>query len=205
MTEPLSILIGDDHELIRDAVAFMLRSDPEFTVRAAKDAASVLAEIKAAGSYDIVLLDVHMPGMNGLDSVEEVVAANKNGAVVVFSGQVDSDFVWKAVELGAKGYIPKTLPLRALTSTLRVIASGQTFVPFMERPDTKPELPGYNLTDRERSILRKLPKGMTNKEIARIEGITEVVVKMHMRAICAKLNAKNRTHAAMIARQMSIV
>ncbi|MDO9640619.1 MAG: response regulator transcription factor [Pseudotabrizicola sp.] len=205
MKEHLSILIGDDHELIRDAVAHLLRSEPEFSVHVAKDASSVLSEIRRAGKFDIVLLDVLMPGMKGLDTVKDMVSANSGGAVVIFSGQVDSDFVWAAVELGAMGYIPKTMPLRALSSTLRVIATGQIFVPIMERPETKLELPGFNLTDREKSILRKLPKGMTNKEIARIENIPEVAVKMHMRAICAKLNAKNRTHAAILAQEMSIV
>lgn len=204
MTEKLSILIGDDHELIRDAVAHMLRSEPEFSVHVAKDSCSVLTEIEAAGGYDIVLLDVNMPGMKGLDSVEEVITANKNGAVAIFSGQADKDFVWRAIELGAKGYIPKTLPIRALASTIRVIAAGQTFVPLLERQENTQDQLGYNLTEREMAILRRLPKGMTNKEIARLEGVTEVTVKMHMRAICTKLNAKNRTHAAMIARQMLI-
>lgn len=205
MTNHLSILIGDDHELIRDAIAHMLRSESDFSVTVAKDARTVLHEIQLAGSYDVILLDVNMPGMDGLSGVEDVVKANDDGAVVIFSGQVDDIFVWKAIECGAKGYIPKTLPIRALTSAIRVIASGQTFVPFHRRSESDTDGPGYGLTESEKSILRKLPQGMTNKEIARIEGFTEVIVKMHMRSICAKLNAKNRTHAAMIARQMSII
>lgn len=205
MIRQISILIGDDHELVRDAIAHMLRSEPDFSITVAQDAAAVLREIKSAGVHDIVLLDVNMPGMDGLIGVEDVIRVNQNGAVVIFSGQVDDVFVWKAVELGAKGYIPKTLPIRALTSALRVIASGQTFVPLQRRSDEDSGTPGYGLTSIEKSILRKLPKGMTNKEIALIEGLSEVIVKMHMRSICAKLNAKNRTHAAMIARQTSII
>ena len=204
MTEQLSILIGDDHELVRDAVAHMLRSELGFSVDVAKDGPSVLTAIAAAGGYSVVLLDVNMPGMHGLTSVEEVIRANKSGAVAIFSGQVDKDFVWKAIDMGAKGYIPKTLPIRALASTVRLIASGEGFVPMMKRQEVTPDQPGYNLTERELAILRKLPKGLTNKEIALIEGLSEVTVKMHMRAICSKLNAKNRTHAAMIAQQMSI-
>lgn len=204
MTEQLSILIGDDHELVRDAIANMLQAEPDFRVRGAKDRSAVLSEIRAASGFDIILLDVNMPGMNGLEGVESVITENKDGAVVIFSGHVDDDFVWKAIELGAKGYVPKTLPIRSLCSTIRVIASGQIFIPMVKRPETRATEPGHNLNDRERSILRKLPQGMTNKEIARVEGITEVMVKMHMRSICSKLNAKNRTHAAMIARQMLI-
>ena len=205
MAETTSILIGDDHELIRDAVAQLLRTEPDFTINVAKDLASVVAEIRSKGGFGIVLLDVNMPGMNGLDGVKSVVIENRDGAVVIFSGQVDNDFVWQSIELGAKGYIPKTLPLRSLASALRVVASGQCFVPIMERRASQSNPNGHNLTDREISILRKLPLGMTNKEIAREEGITEMLVKMHMRTICSKLSAKNRTHAAMIARQMSLV
>lgn len=204
MSDNTSILIGDDHELVRDAVAQLLRSERDFSVSVAKDVASVLSEIRTHGGFEIVLLDVNMPGMNGLSGVETVITENAKGSVVIFSGQVDHDFVWKAIELGARGYIPKTLPLRALTSALRLVLSGQPFFPIMERASVRPNQLGSDLTDRERSILRKLPNGLTNKEIAREEAITEMMVKMHMRSICAKLNAKNRTHAAMIAREMSL-
>lgn len=204
MTNTISILIGDDHELVRDAVAQLLRSEVDFAVSVANDMQSVQAAIVAQGSFEIILMDVNMPGMNGLEGVETIVAANNPGAIVIFSGQVDNAFVMNAIELGAKGYIPKTLPLRSLSSALRLVSSGQTFLPIMDRQDVRANHAGYNLTDRERSVLRKLPSGMTNKEIARIECITEMMVKMHMRSICAKLNAKNRTHAAMIARQMSL-
>ncbi|SEO34948.1 two-component system, NarL family, nitrate/nitrite response regulator NarP [Pseudorhodobacter antarcticus] len=205
MTQQLSLLIGDDHELVRDAIAQILRSEPTFSVTVAHDADSVLKEIKMADSYDVILLDVNMPGMDGLNSVEDIARVNQPGAVVVFSGQVDDAFIWKAIELGAKGYIPKTLPIRALIGAIHVIASGQTFVPLPRRSESDANKPGSRLTEIEKTILRRLPKGMTNKEIAHILNITEVMVKMHMRSICQKLHAKNRTHAAMIAQQTSII
>jgi DNA-binding NarL/FixJ family response regulator len=204
MTTKISILIGDDHELVRDALAHLLRSNGDFTVSVAQDEPSVLAEVAAHGFFDVLLLDIQMPGMDGLVGVEKAVLANKGGAVVIFSGQVDNDFVSSAIQKGAKGYIPKTFPLQALTSALGVIAAGQIFLPISQRSDAGSENSGYNLTDREKAILRKVSNGMPNKEIARITGITEPLVKMHMRNICIKLKAKNRTHAAMIARRMAI-
>jgi two-component system nitrate/nitrite response regulator NarP len=152
-----------------------------------------------------VLLDIAMPGMASKTSVEEVIAANAPGAVVVFSGLVDETFVRQAILNGARGYIPKTLPLKSLSSTLKLIASGQIFVPFSVQEPESIDIQTPRLSPKELAVLRLLVKGQTNKEIARALDSTEVRVKMHLRSICSRLNAKNRTQAALIAEQSGLV
>jgi two-component system nitrate/nitrite response regulator NarP len=152
-----------------------------------------------------VLLDIAMPGMASKTSVEEVIAANAPGAVVVFSGLVDATFVRQAILNGARGYIPKTLPLKSLSSTLKLIASGQIFVPFSVQEPESIDIQTPRLSPKELAVLRLLVKGQTNKEIARALDSTEVRVKMHLRSICSRLNAKNRTQAALIAEQSGLV
>lgn len=207
----ISILIADDHFMVRDAVSTLLSMERDLVVSVAGDLAAVKDMILRNSSYDIVMLDVMMPGMNGLDSVKSVVEVNADGNVVVFSGNVTSDFVFDAIKIGARGYIPKTMPLKALPSALRLITSGQTFLPMSlmvgakdvsmaQSPDKMPAL-----TEKETTVLRFVAMGKPNKEIAWEMHLSEVTVKMHMRSIFAKLDANNRTHAVMIARARNLV
>lgn len=194
-----SVLIADDHDIVRDSIAQILGGELGIEVATAKDKQSVMDAIERHGPYQIILLDIAMPGMAEVKSVEEIVQANASGSVVVFSGLVDEVFVRRAILNGARGFIPKTHPLRALASTLQLIASGQIFVPFVvsESPsfDVNPE----RISEAERKVLKLVIKGMSNKEIARQLESTEVRVKMYLRRVCAKFGAKNRTQVAIMA------
>lgn len=205
MSEVMSVLIADDHDIVRDAVAQVVGNELEVPVKTAKDKDSALQAIQDAGPFTVLLLDISMPGMASPTSVEDIVKANAPGAVVVFSGLVDEGFVRQAIQNGARGYIPKTSPLKSLGSTLKLIASGQIFVPFSVMEPQSADTQTPKLSPREISVLRLLVKGQTNKEIARALDSTEVRVKMHLRSICSRLNAKNRTQAALIAEQSGLI
>jgi DNA-binding NarL/FixJ family response regulator len=205
MSEVLSVLVADDHDIVRDAVAHVISNELAVEVMTAKDKETVLQAIVESGPFSVLLLDIAMPGMASTSSVEEIVKANAPGAVVVFSGLVDEVFVRQAIMNGARGYIPKTLPLKSLCSTLKLIASGQIFVPFSPVEHASLDRKTPRLSDKELSVLRLLVKGQTNKEIARALDSTEVRIKMHLRSICSRLNAKNRTQAALIAEQTGLV
>lgn len=197
----LTVLIADDHQLVRDAVAHYLDAESGARVSVAESLAEALAAMRAAGGFDLVLLDVAMPGMAGLVSVEQAVAANPRGAVVLFSGSVRRGIVTDAVARGARGFIPKSLPARALVHALRLVAEGRVYLPVSFMAGETGDLPEplRHLTPQEGRVLRRLCEGKTNKEIAREMDLSEVTIKTHMRTLCAKLGAKNRTHAAMIA------
>lgn len=202
------ILIADDHRMITEAVARLLDRTGAFEAHVVGSLPEAIQELSRDEPYDLVLLDVRMPGMSGLDSVRRVVSRAGDAKVALFSGEADRRFVAGAVKLGARGLIPKTMPLKSLVSALHFVLSGEVFLPA-EAPAATPEgvdEPNTeNLTELEVSILRFAADGMTNKEIAlQIDG-TEVAVKMHMRAVCQKLNARNRTHAAIIARQLTLI
>lgn len=205
MSELTSVLIADDHDIVRDAVAHVVGNELAVKVLTTKDKETTLQAIRDHGPISVLLLDISMPGMASSHSVEEIVKCNAPGAVVIFSGVADEIFVRQAIANGARGFIPKTFSLRSLSNTLQLIASGQIFVPFsvMDAPSTAGSAP--SLSQREMPVLRLLVKGQTNKEIARELDSTEVRVKMHLRSICSRLNAKNRTQAALIAEHTGLV
>ena len=200
-------MIADDHCLLRDALVQTLNADPKLSVTTADSYASAFAGITRLGKVDVLLLDLVMPGMNGLQSIEDFVNLNVGGAVVVFSGNATPLFSVQALALGARGFIPKTLPLRSLATAIHLIASGEIFVPITTKKQIiEPVDDGFDrLTPRELIVLKYVSGGLTNKEIAWEIGIEEVTVKMHMRSICLKLNAKNRAHAVILATQVGQV
>ena len=202
----LNILIADDHRLLGEAVANLLRAGAGYSVKTAETYEETVKAINNSDGFDIVLLDLKMPGMVGLDSVKSVVERAAPARVVLFTGQIDRHFLNSALDLGVRGLIPKTMPLQSPTSVIQLINSGQVFVPMQELNAAGENTAGTDakLSEKEMFVLRLAADGMTNKEIARDMGATEVTVKMHMRSICKKLGARNRAHAAIISRELAL-
>jgi two-component system nitrate/nitrite response regulator NarP len=203
----IKVLIADDHDLVADALRVVLNSEPDFKATVCSSLSQTLEQLRTfPNGFDIIMLDIVMPGMDGLRSVKQVIEAAGTGNVVVFSGTAEDGFIWQAIELGAKGFISKSQAYKSFASTLRLIADGNEFVPLsLSRRATEVKENDYQIDERERLILRAVSEGKTNKAIALELISTEVAIKMKMRSICAKLDAKNRAHAAMIARQKHII
>lgn len=203
-----AILIADDHVLLAESIALALAAPPrEIRASITNSLQQTRAALAAGKNFDLVMLDLKMPGMLGLKSVNEIIAAAAPTPVVLFSGNADRALVRSAVDNGARGLIPKTLPLKALVSVIELVLSGQVFVPAEDFGYEKvAERPGSTvLSEREAGIVRLAAEGRTNKEIASAIGTTETNVKMHMRTICRKLNARNRAHAVTISRESSLI
>lgn len=202
----LKILLADDHNLLMEAVSSMLNAIPNYEAITTDTLDGALALLSEYGDFDIVLLDLKMPGMVGLESVQKVIQAAGEGNVVLFTGMVDRHFLNSALELGCKGLIPKTMPLKSLDSVIQLIISGQVFVPMdTANLGTDSSAKDHDLSDKELYVLRLAADGLTNKEIARDMDASEATVKMHMRSICKKVGARNRAHAAMISRERALI
>jgi two-component system nitrate/nitrite response regulator NarL len=202
----LKVVIADDHKLIAEAVKLTLANDEAMIVSTCYDLPSLL-ELLAAESFDIILLDLSMPGMMGVESIGTVISAAGEGYVVLFTGQIDKHVLDRAFELGVRGLIEKTMPLQSLRSIISLINSGQVFVPV--GVDIANQRNGHQenqvLSGNEMHVLQHASNGLTNKEIAIIMDTTEVKIKMYMRAVCKKLGARNRTHAAIIGRELLLI
>ena len=209
MPETIPILIADDHVLLAEALAQILSREGDFVVTGARSLKEALDALTQQ-DFRVVLLDVMMPGMEGMKGVTRMIKQASAAKVVLFSGNVALDFAHKALAAGAAGFIPKTLPLKALPAALRLVDSGQVFLPVTPG-DVKPswrearERNRSALTELQSEILRLVQAGKTNKEIAREISGTETAVKMHLRAVFSKLEAKNRVHAVNIAQSNGLL
>ncbi len=231
----MKLLIADDHTLFRDAlVQYIERAEPDAEVTVTKDFDEAYNCITKDQGFDLVLLDLRMPGMNGMGGFEKMREGFPDVKVALMSGVAEEKDVNAAVDLGARGYFPKTMSGKSLIQAIQKVLAGEVFVPIDDT--TKRIMPSYhgenrranfsyggvgeqqaafegvsenladyNLTPREKEVLTYLAKGASNKEIAMDLDLQVVTVKLHVRGICRKLNANNRTQAALKAAQMGIV
>ena len=200
----MRILIADDHGLVRDTIALFLETEGVEQIMRAESLAGALETVRATGSFDLVLLDYNMPGMMGLAGLARMKAANEGRPVAILSGTATPTIAREAISAGAAGFVPKTLDARTMISAIHMMVGGQTYVPFdfLERDAARTV---GNLTERETEVLRGLCEGKSNKEIARDLALQEVTIKLHVKTLCRKLDARNRTQAAMIARNLNLV
>ena len=199
----MRLLIVDDHDLVRETIAHFLKSEGLTQVVMASDIADALVQITRHGGFDLVLLDYRLPGVDGLTGLAQVLAANGGKGVALMSGDATPAIAKEAIAAGAAGFIPKTLGAKAITGAIRFMATGEVFLPY-EFMQQETETPIANLTGRETEVLRLLVEAKSNKEIARALDLQEVTIKLHVKTLCRKLGAKNRTQAAMIARDNGI-
>lgn len=193
------ILVADDHDLVRETIAAYLEAEGFEEVLLASDVDHALGLV-AAAPFDLILADYDMPGMDGLSGLARLIAANRNRPVALISGAISPDAAATALEMGAAGFVPKTLGSRNLVAAVRAMLSGEVFAPVSLIPKGTESL----LSGRELDVLRGICAGKSNKEIARDYGLQEVTVKLHVKTMSRKLGAKNRTHAAMIARDRKL-
>lgn len=200
----MRVLIADDHNLVRETLAAFLLSEGMMEVRTTASLDDAIDMVEGTGSFDMVLLDYNMPGMNGLAGLEKMRVANKERPVALISGSATRDVAEAAIKAGAAGFVPKTLASKSMVSAIRFMAAGEVYAPFGFMQEE--EEPGQGLlTKRETDVLRGLCEGKSNKEIARDLDLQEVTIKLHVKTLSRKLEARNRTHAAMIAKERNLV
>jgi DNA-binding NarL/FixJ family response regulator len=142
--------------------------------------------------------------MNGLEGLARMRAANGENPVAIVSGTTTRALAEEAIAAGAAGFVPKTLAPKSMITAARFMVAGEIYAPFdfmQQKSDKTPEL----LTGRELEVLQGICRGQSNKEIALDHDLHEATVKLHAKTLCRKLGARNRTHAAMIARDRNLV
>ncbi|WP_341862623.1 response regulator transcription factor [Gymnodinialimonas sp. 57CJ19] len=196
-----NILVADDHDLVRDTIAAYLGQQGDFTVSTASGVPQAQALLAGQTPFDLVILDYNMPGMDGLSGLESVVKTYPHIKVVLMSGIATPDVAQSAMEIGAKGFLPKSATATSMVNAIRFVLSGEQYFPFDFTPPAPDQPKNYKgLSPREMETLQHLCNGASNKEIARALDLAEVTVKLHVKNILAKLSVNNRTQAALMAK-----
>jgi DNA-binding NarL/FixJ family response regulator len=214
----MRVLIADDHALVRRGLHLLLtKVYPEAEVQEASDVDGALKLIAARPEFDLVLCDLAMPGMEQLKGLQLLRQRLPGVPVVILSAISNSDDIVRAIEQGARGYILKSASDETFRHAVSLVLSGEIYLPseaFLDRQqrwvgtrgasgaEFAPSNPLSSLTERQRDVLTLLMAGQSNKEIARNLGLLESTVKAHVKIILGKLEASNRTQAAMIAAEL---
>ncbi len=195
----IRVLIADDHLVVREGLEAMLHSSDEFeVVGQAVDGEETLRLVNELHP-DVVLIDVQMPKMDGIEATRHIMQEAPTTQVVILSSFDQDDYIFKAIQAGARGYLLKDIELHALLDVVRAAAQGESALPpaiatkLMEHISTRRMQ--VSLTQREEEVLGLLAKGLRNKEIASQLNIAERTVKSHVANIIAKLGVSSRTEA----------
>jgi DNA-binding NarL/FixJ family response regulator len=202
----LRVLLADDHQLVLEAVQRQLEQSEDFTVVATTNSGAKIADLVARHHPDIVLLDLHMPEVDGLQALDQIRARDKDIKIVMLSASSEPSAIQSALARGANGFILKSVNPVDLPSALRQIHQGTVFhagvaggAPVTSAADVA------GLTDREVTLVRALARGLSNKEISKELWITEQTVKFHLSNIYRKLDVSNRTGAVRWAHEHGLV
>ena len=212
----MKYLIVDDHALVAGALTLLLEArDPEADVHTAATADAALELVDREGDADLLILDLSLPGVTGTELMEEIVRRQPMLKILVVSGLADQESIMRVLQLGAAGFVPKSLDTELLSSAIDFVLKGGVYIPsklltesqkdgFFTRTAARlkaPESAPPHLTDRQLDVLAQLAKGAPIKRICRELDLSEGTVKTHVAAIYRSFGASNRTEALIAARR----
>jgi DNA-binding NarL/FixJ family response regulator len=205
MSEPLKIMVVDDHYLVRMGLASIIGVEPDMTVCAEASSGEQAQALFRTHRPDVTLMDLRLPGMSGADTIQAIRQEFEDARFVMLSTYVCDEEVYGALQAGAMAYLVKSVQRDELMTAIRKAAAGHRHIP----PDVAARLADRvarsQLSAREIEVLRLLVSGRRNREIAGALTITEGTVKLHVSSILEKLGADDRTEAVTMALQRGIV
>ncbi|WP_062516954.1 response regulator [Demequina gelatinilytica] len=215
----IRVALVDDQAMVRVGLRMILESEGDIEVVAEATSGADAARIVAEHAPDVVLMDVRMPGMDGLTATREVLAAHPGARIVILTTFDDDEYVYEALRAGASGFLLKSVDGDALVSAVRVVAAGDALLAPevtrrvieqfartapVEEPDPSPEAVG-DLSEREVEVLRLMARGLSNQEIAAELYVSSTTVKTHVSHILTKLGVRDRVQAVVEAYDSGIV
>jgi two-component system NarL family response regulator len=201
----IRILIVDDHWVVRTGLKSMIDSQPDMAVVAEAANGQEAVQLFREHRPDIVLMDLRMPGLNGVEATVEIRAQFLEARIVVLTTYDGDENIYRALQAGARAYLLKDIPRNEFLDDIRAVHSGQYCIPPGVAARLAQRMPHPDLSSRELEVLKLIVEGMSNKEIDSTLSVTESTVKNHVNSILGKLNVRDRTQAATAALRRGIV
>jgi len=211
----MKILLADDHELVRTGVKYIINSiDVNAVIIEVQNYHELITASKKNTDIDLILLDLIMPGGEGMDAITQLRHLLPSASIVVLSLKDDYDTVRQTLDLGVKGFIPKSISNVVLKHAIEIVVAGGIYIPdsLLQKQDnlyfsskTSRADVDYKLTLRQKEILELLGSGKSNKDIGDILGLNESTIRSHLTALFKILKVKNRTEASFQARKIGLV
>ena len=201
----IRVLIVDDHPVVRAGLASLLRRQIGVKLTGAAHSAEEAMEALKRSSVDVILLDLRMPSINGIDLLNLLRAKENQPRVIILSSYEFEEEIYQAVKAGARGYLSKNASREEMVAAIEAVADGGTYFPERIVPWIEERQARSSLSAREIEILEMVSRGLTNKEIAGVLQISHYTVRNHINHITAKLQVADRTEAATVALRQGII
>jgi DNA-binding NarL/FixJ family response regulator len=212
----IQVILADDQPLVRAGLRMLIEQTPGIDVAGEAGTGAEAVQLVRDAGPDVVLMDIRMPGIDGIEATRLITAGDTRARVLVLTTFDDDDYVYGALRAGASGFLVKDMALEDILTAIRVVAGGDAIIApavtrrliaqfaSQSRPDPKlRELTG--ITDREREVLKLVGLGMSNAEIAAALYITASTAKTHVARLLAKLGARDRVQLVIIAYQAGLL
>lgn len=206
----IGIVVVDDHPVVREGLVALLEDEPDFQVGGSAGSAEDAIELTARLQPAVVMVDLELPGMDGVAAIPHLLDASPTTGILVFSAYDTDERVFGAIRAGAKGYLLKGASGDEIVAAVHAIHAGESYLEPRIAAKLVAEVSAPHrfaglLTERQRAVLRLIAAGLSNKQIARSLAISERTVKFHVTSILSKLQAENRAQAVATAVQRGLL
>src|ERR1700683_785643 len=205
MTKKIRVLAVDDHPLLREGIAAVIDGEDDIELVAEATTGQEAIELFRTHRPDVTLMDLQMPGMNGIEAITAIRSEFASARFIVLTTYQGDVQALRALKAGASAYLLKNMLRKELLDTIRAVHAGRRRIPPEIAAELAEHVMDEALTERETEVLRRGAAGTSNKIIAAQLSLSEATVKAHMKSILSKLNANDRTHAVMIAMRRGFI